>query len=54
MTDVVENNLKLAARNLPTVYVELADSLNTYEVLRFDKIVVTKAGFAKLTARMGK
>ena len=54
VTDVVEKNLKLAARNLPSVHVELADSLNTYEVLRFDKIVVTKAGFAKLAARMGK
>ena len=54
VTDVVEKNLKLAARNLPTVQVEVADSLNPYELLRFDKIVVTKAGFAKLTARVGK
>ena len=54
VTDVVEKNLKLAAGNVPTVYVELADSLNPYELLRFDKIVVTKAGFTKLTARVGK
>ena len=54
VTDVVEKNLKLAAGNVPTVHVELADSVNTYELLRFDKIVVTKAGFAKLTARVGK
>ena len=54
VTDVVENNLKLAARNLPAVQVEVADSVNTYELLRFDKIVVTKAGFEKLAARVGK
>ena len=54
VTDAVENNLKLAARNLPTVQVEPADSVNTYELLRFDKIVVTKSGFAKLIARVGK
>lgn len=54
VTDVVDNNLKLAARNLPAVLVEPADSVNTYELLRFDKIVVTKAGFAKLAARVGK
>ena len=54
VTDAVENNLKLAARNLPTVQVEPADSVNTYELLRFDKIVVTKSGFAKLMARVGK
>ena len=54
VTDAVEKNLKLAARNLATVQVELADSLNPYELLRFDKIVVTKAGFAKLAARVGK
>ena len=54
ITDVVEKNLKLASGNVPTGQVELADSVNTYELLRFDKIVVTKAGFAKLTARVGK
>jgi large subunit ribosomal protein L4 len=54
VTDVVDNNLKLAARNLPTVQVEPADSVNTYELLKFEKIVVTKAAFDKLTARVSK
>ena len=54
LTDVVDKNLKLAARNLPALQVELADSVNTYELLRFDKIVVTKAGLEKLAARVGK
>ena len=54
LTDVVEKNLKLASRNVPAIQVELADSVNTYELLRFDKIVATKAGFEKLAARVGK
>ena len=54
LIDVVDKNLKLASRNLPTVQIELADSVNTYELLRFDKIVATKAGFEKLAARVGK
>ena len=54
ITDSVENNLKLAARNLASIQVEPADSVNTYELLRFDKIVVTKSGFGKLMARVGK
>lgn len=54
VTDAVDKNLKLAARNVPSILVEPADSVNTYELLRFDKIVATKAGFAKLAARVGK
>ena len=54
VTDHVDKNLKLASRNLPAVHVEPADSVNTYELLRFDKIVATKAGFEKLAARVGK
>lgn len=54
VTEVVDKNLKLASRNLPDVQVEPADSVNTYELLRFDKIVATKAGFEKLTARVSK
>jgi large subunit ribosomal protein L4 len=54
VTDVVDKNLKLASRNVPGIQVERADSVNAYELLRFDKIVATKAGFEKLTARVGK
>ena len=54
VTDVVEKNLKLAARNVPTLEIEPADSVNTYELLKFEKIVATKAAFEKLTARVSK
>ena len=53
MTDQVDRNLKLASRNVPNVQVEPADSVNVYELLRFEKIVTTKAGLEKLGARVG-
>ena len=54
VTDQVDANLKLASRNLPGVQVEPADSVNAYELLRFEKIVATKAALDKLRARLGK
>jgi large subunit ribosomal protein L4 len=47
----VDRNLKLASRNLGGVQVEPADSVNVYELLRFDKIVATKGALAKLQER---
>lgn len=54
VADQVDDNLKLASRNVPDVQIEQADSLNVYELLQFDKIVVTKAALAKIQARSGK
>ena len=54
VAESVDRNLKLAARNLPAVQVEPADSVNAYELLRFDKIVATRGGLARLQARVAK
>jgi len=54
VAESVDNNLKLASRNLSEVQVQPADAVNVYELLRFDKIVATKAAFAKLQARVAK
>jgi large subunit ribosomal protein L4 len=54
VAESVDNNLKLASRNLPEVQVEPADAVNVYELLRFDKIVATKGALAKLQERMAK
>ena len=54
VADPVDDNLKLASRNLPSVAVERADSVNVYQLLRFDKIVATKSALEKLQARMCK
>jgi large subunit ribosomal protein L4 len=53
VTDQVDRNLKLASRNVPNIQVEPADSVNVYELLRFEKIVATKAALEKLGARLG-
>jgi large subunit ribosomal protein L4 len=53
VTEQVDKNLKLAARNLPNVQVEPVGSVNVYELLRFEKIVTTKAALVKLGTRLG-
>jgi len=54
VTDRVDPNLKLASRNLPRVQVQVADSVNAYALLRFEKIVATKSALEKLCLRLGK
>ena len=54
VTDRVDRNLKLASRNLADVQVEPADSVNVYELLRFEKIVTTKSALEKLRTRVAK
>jgi large subunit ribosomal protein L4 len=45
-------NVALAARNLQDVEVTTAESLNTYQIVRYPQIVITKAGVEKLEQRM--
>lgn len=52
VTEQVDENLKRASRNLPGVEIERADSVNVYELLRFDKIVTTQGALAKLQERV--
>jgi large subunit ribosomal protein L4 len=47
-----EQNLTLASRNLPHVELVTSDSLNTYQVLRFDKLVFSRAAFEKVERRL--
>ena len=47
-------NLALAARNIVGVTLTTSDSLNTYDVLRPDKLVFTKSAFEKVEARLTK
>lgn len=48
----VDNNVRLASRNVEGVEVTTADNLNTYQVLRSDKLIVTRSAFEKLEARL--
>jgi large subunit ribosomal protein L4 len=47
-----DKNLTLASRNIPTVELTTSDSLNTYDVLRPDKLLFTKSAFEKVEARL--
>ena len=49
-----DKNLLLAARNLPDVALTTGESLNTYDVLRPDKLLFTRSAFEKVEARLNK
>ena len=49
-----DKNLLLAARNLPLVALTTGESLNTYDVLRPDKLLFTRSAFEKVEARLNK
>jgi len=47
-------NLTLATRNLPNVDLTTSETLNTYDVLRQDKLIFTRGAFEKIEARLNK
>jgi large subunit ribosomal protein L4 len=47
-----DKNLTLASRNLEAVSLTTGDSLNTYDVLRPDKLLFTKSAFETVEARL--
>jgi large subunit ribosomal protein L4 len=49
-----DKNLVLASRNLPDVALTTGESLNTYDVLRPDKLLFTRSAFEKVEARLNK
>jgi large subunit ribosomal protein L4 len=49
-----DKNLTLASRNIPTVALTTSDSLNTYDVLRPDKLLFTKSAFEQISDRLTK
>jgi len=49
-----DKNLTLASRNIENVALTTSDSLNTYDVLRPDKLVFTRSAFEKVEARLTK
>ena len=53
LVEEYSENLDLAARNLPNVLVLKATSVNTYLMLLYKKIVITKAGLEALGSRLG-
>lgn len=49
-----DKNLMLASRNVVGVTMTTSDTLNTYDVLRPDKLLFTKSAFEKVEARLNK
>jgi large subunit ribosomal protein L4 len=49
-----DKNLMLASRNLEKVLLTTGDSLNTYDVLRSDKLLFTKSAFETVEARLNQ
>ncbi len=54
VAEEVGPNLRLATRNAVGVDVGPAASLNVYQLLRYDKLVVGRSALDKLTARLGQ
>ncbi len=49
-----DKNLTLASSNLPNVALVTSDVLNTYDVLRPDKLIFTRGAFEQIEARLSK
>jgi large subunit ribosomal protein L4 len=54
VAQAADKNLMLASRNVPNVALTTGDALNTYEVLRSDKLVFTTGAFEQVEARLNK
>jgi len=48
----LDTNICLAARNMQDVEVVCADNMNTYQVVRYPQILITKAAMEKLEQRL--
>src|SRR2546423_1375976 len=49
-----DKNLTLASRNVPNVALATSETLNTYDVLRPDKLVFTRSAFEQVESRLSK
>jgi len=54
VTADLDRNVVLAARNVANAEVTTSDSLNTYQVLKYDKLIFTRGAFEKVDQRLGK
>ncbi len=54
VSQAADKNLALASRNIPHVALVTSQSLNTYDVLRPDKLVFTRGAFEQVEARLSE
>ena len=53
VAQAADKNLSLASRNVSNVVLTTSDLLNTYDILRSDKLVFTRGAFEQVEARLG-
>jgi large subunit ribosomal protein L4 len=54
VAQAADEKLSRASRNVPNVSLATSDTLNTYDVLRSDKLVFTRGAFEQVEARLSK
>ena len=52
VAQAADKNLTLASRNVPNISLATGDTLNTYDVLRPNKLVFTRGAFEQVEARL--
>ncbi|MEY2408706.1 MAG: large subunit ribosomal protein [Verrucomicrobiota bacterium] len=50
--DAIDRNFSFAARNVSKVEIATADGLNTYQVLKPARLIITRSAFDKLNSRL--
>jgi large subunit ribosomal protein L4 len=54
VVSAVDKTLLLASRNIPCVELVTGENVNTYQLLRYDKIVFTKGAITQVEQRLGE
>jgi len=54
VASAVDPNLRLASRNLPQVELTTSEQLNTYQVLRYDKLLFTRSAYEQVDQRLAE
>ncbi|HMJ91943.1 MAG TPA: 50S ribosomal protein L4 [Candidatus Acidoferrum sp.] len=54
VVDGSDKNFQLASRNVPNIEVATTATVNTYQLLRSDKLIFTRSAFQKLEERLQK
>jgi len=52
VSTAADKNLQLASRNVPTVELTNSNDVNTYQVLKYDKLVFTRGALEKVQERL--
>ncbi len=52
VVDNIDQDLRLASRNIPRVELVKASDVNVYQLLRYDSVIVNSAGMDQLKARL--